>query len=114
MIAKLAVAAPALLSMATAPMLFSERQGFAGIHTAHLEFSEFNGCWLEFAPSAYERYRRLVPQSFDLQRVRIAFIGRGTARLRGFKRGSGYGHMGMYPCQIEVLELRSAAPLPPR
>jgi hypothetical protein len=103
-----------LLTVAAAPLLYGQRQSYSGTYAEHFEFSEFAGCYLTFTPSAWAKYRAVVPETFDRQRAKLDFVGRGTARLRDFKPGDrrGYGHMGMYPCQIEVIDLRTAKPLP--
>ena len=110
---RLAAASAALLLGAAAPQDYGPQRSFAGTYTSSFEHSEFDGCWLTFRPEASKRFHALVPgaDKYEGQRAQIHFIGRGTARLKTVSGGKGYGHVGAYPCEIEVIELKSARSL---
>ena len=105
-LARFALALPCLLLLGADPD-YGPTQRFEGIYTSSFEHSEFGGCWLTFSETASRKFWSLVPhEKYEGHRYRIAFIGRSTPRLADVGRGRGYGHMGMMPCEIEVLEVR--------
>ena len=66
-----------------------------------------------FTPAASKRFYDAIPlHAYKEQRARIAFLGRSTPRLKNVRPGKGYGHLGMMPCEIEVISLRSVRTLP--
>jgi hypothetical protein len=110
----LAGAALAFLPAAAGPPPYGPPRQFSGIYNASFEHSEFEGCWLSFTPAASKRFYDAVPlHAYKEQRARIAFLGRSTPRLKTVHPGKGYGHLGMMPCEIEVISLRSVRALPP-
>ena len=110
---KAALAAFAALLVAAA--LYGLPRSYSGIYTSSFEHSEFDGCWVNFSRKASARLVELHPRVFGPEgsRYQVEFVGRSTHRLKDVKPGQGYGHVGAYPCEIEVLELRSARRLPP-
>ena len=114
MIRALAAAALAYLLGAAGPPPYGPPRQFDGIYSASFEHSEFDGCWLNFTPAASKRFYAAVPlHAYKEQRARIAFLGRTTPRLKNVRPGKGYGHLGMMPCEMEVIVLRSVQALPP-
>ena len=109
----LAVAAGFVL-LAAAPQPFGPSRSYSGVYSSSFEQSEFGGCWLSFVPAASKKFFSLVPPETHWgRRYRIDFTGRSTPRLKSVGRGQGYGHLGMFPCEIEVTEIRSARILRP-
>ena len=102
-----ALLAPSLLG--ASPQAFGPEQPLSGVYTSSFEQSEFRGCWLSFAPSASKKFFSLVPPETHWgRRYRIDAVGRTTPRLTKVGNGHGYGHLGMYPCEIQVTQVRSA------
>jgi len=104
------VLAPVLLA-AVAPG-HGPPQRFRGVFSSAFEFSAFDGCWLTFSRKAGRQfYARVGPQGHDGQRYRMIFLGRRSPASGG--TAGNYGHLGAYPCEIEVLELRRVRPIGP-
>ena len=111
---RLGAASAVLLLAAAAPQDYGPQRSFAGIYSSSFEHSEFGGCWLTFRPEESKRFHaRIAPEKYESRRYRIAFIGRSTPRLKDVGRGGGYGHLGMMPCEVEVIELKSVRQLGP-
>lgn len=97
------------LPLVAAAHAYGPAQRFEGVYTSSFEHSEFGGCWLTFSEAASRKFWSLVPaEKYEGHRYRIAFVGRSTPRLADVGRGRGYGHMGMMPCEIEVIEVLKA------
>lgn len=108
----LAVTAPLLL--AAAPQTYAPERAFTGVYTASFEHSEFAGCWLSFGPQASKTFFGQVDHDkYWGASYRISFTGRSTPRLKLPTRGKGYGHVGAYPCEIQVTQLRSVTKVVP-
>jgi hypothetical protein len=106
--ASIAVALPCLLLLGADPV-YGPKQRFEGVYTSSFEHSEFGGCWLSFSEAASRKFWSLIPrEKYEGHRYRVAFMGRSTPRIADVGRGGGYGHMGMMPCEIEVLEVLDA------
>ena len=108
------LAAGALVALLAGALLaFGPTRDFSGVYTSSFEHSEFDGCWVNFSPEASKRFHALVPgaDKYEATRAQVHFSGRSTARLKNVSGGKGYGHVGAYPCEIEVIELKSARSL---
>ncbi len=104
--ASLAILAPLLL-IGAAGTYRAERL-FDGIYTSAFEHSEFGGCWLNFSVPASRRFRSLVqPEKYEARRYHLRFVGRKTPRIPNVRPGKGYGHLGMMPCEVEVVRVVS-------
>ena len=101
-------AALAPILIAAGPQTFGPERPLSGVYTSSFEQSEFRGCWLSFNPAASKKFFSMVPPETHWgRRYRLDAVGRSTPRLAKVGRGNGYGHLGMYPCEIQLTEVRS-------
>lgn len=91
-------------------------QRFKGVQAGAFELSSFGGCWFANSLDFYRQFEALgLPKPAPANEVveyELEFIGRQTLGKRG--EFGGYGHLGMWSCQIRAETLISARLLPPR
>jgi hypothetical protein len=95
--------------------LYGPRREFRGVSAGAFELSSFGGCWFTNSPEYYRQFQALAlpkpPPRQEVVHYELAFIGRQTVAKPG-QRG-GYGHLGMWHCQIRAETLISAKLLAP-
>ncbi|HEX8364127.1 MAG TPA: hypothetical protein VF603_02450 [Allosphingosinicella sp.] len=89
---------------------------FSGTLIAGFEIASFNGCWFSITPEASADFDRLVPAADPPQdrspaQFHLEIIGRRT--LGENMPPEGYGHLGMWSCQIEASRILVARRMPP-
>lgn len=94
---------------------YGPKQRFEGVLETAFEVSAFQGCWFETSPRAGRDWQRIAPISgaeaqLELARYRLEFVGRRTVGDRA--PPDGYGHLGMWPCQIRAERMISVELLP--
>jgi hypothetical protein len=94
--------------------LYGPRRRFKGVQAGAFELSSFGGCWFANSLEFYRQFERLgLPKpapTEGLVEYELEFIGRQTLGKRG--EFGGYGHLGMWSCQIRAETLISARLLP--
>ena len=90
---------------------------FKGEQASAFELSSFEGCWFSNSPEFYRQFQRLnlpdPPRSLDVVRYQLEFDGRRTVRKKEDTSIGGYGHLGMFSCEIRAETLISARLLTP-
>ena len=66
------------------------------------ELQTFNGCWFGMTSEAYAQLQRHAPESNGRgpYQYRVAMMGRSTSPAES--ESTAYGHLGMYPCQVQA------------
>jgi hypothetical protein len=95
---------------------FGAERSFTGTLVLSFERQSFNGCWLEFSGSSQADLARLAPspaladaQAAYAAEVTLTGRRREMINAEGHDvRGQSFGHLGMYPCLIEVTGISAA------
>jgi len=94
---------------------YGPRRRFKGVSYSAFEVSSFGGCWFTNSFEFYRQFEQLhlpqPPPGSQETRYELEFIGRQTIAKPG--RLGGYGHLGMWSCQIRAETLISARLLSP-
>ena len=92
--------------------LYGPPARFKGVHAIAFELSAFKGCWFTNGAEFYRQFKRLAlpdpPRTTDVVEYELEFIGRRTVRKRDDGAIGGFGHLGMFSCQIRAEKLISA------
>lgn len=89
---------------------------FSGMLITAFEMANFNGCWFSITPQASADFDRLVPAAdppADRQENRFYLEILGRRTLGENTPPEGYGHLGMWSCEIEASRILVARRMPP-